>query len=31
MAAPTLRRVGYESSDEILSVLQAWIDIFMKD
>ena len=31
MAAPTLRRAGYDSSDEILSVLQAWIDAFMKD
>ena len=31
MAAPTLRRAGYDSSDEILSVLKAWIDAFMKD
>ncbi len=31
MAAPTLRRAGYDGSDEILSVLQAWIDAFMKD
>ena len=31
MAAPTLRRVGYTSSDEIQSVLQAWIDTFIKD
>lgn len=30
MAAPTLRRVGYEWTDEIRAVLQAWIDSFTK-
>ncbi|MBM6580597.1 hypothetical protein ILT44_10430 [Microvirga sp. BT689] len=31
MAAPTLRRAGYESAGAIQSVLQAWIDSFIKE